>query len=156
MNNPKTRITSWAVSLLLFATANWSYCADPAAAAQHGNKGNELAQQGKYDEAIQEFTLAIKDNVKDPRFYLDRGRVYRVAKKYPEALADFNKAIEMAPESDVGYYERGKTELEQNQYDPALTDENKALYQTVTREKLDPGLKAWLEGGRGACDPKAA
>ena len=71
--------------------------------------------------------LAIKKDVKDPRFYLDRGRVYRVANKMPEALADFTKAIELAPQSDVGYFERGKTELAQNQYDPALADLNKAI-----------------------------
>ena len=30
-----------------------------------------------------------------------------------------------------------------------------ALYDKLSRERLGPRLKLWLEGGRGACDPKA-
>jgi hypothetical protein len=37
-----------------------------------------------------------------------------------------------------------------------LTDENKALYDRISMERLSPALKAWLEGGRTAADPKAA
>ncbi|MEO6871271.1 MAG: tetratricopeptide repeat protein [Chthoniobacterales bacterium] len=115
-----------ATTILILSLSGQLFAVSPEA-AKHGNKGNELAQQGKYDEAIKEFTLAINENVKDPRFYLDRGRTYRIANKMPEAMADFSKAIEMAPDNDVGYFERGKTELAQNQYDPALTDLNKAI-----------------------------
>ena len=116
-----------AAALIFLLGLSASALAVAPEAAKHGNKGNELAQAGKYDEAIAEFTLAINENVKDPRFFLDRGRVYRVANKMPEAIADFTKAIELGPTSDIGYFERGKTELAQNQYDPAMTDLNKAI-----------------------------
>lgn len=36
-----------------------------------------------------------------------------------------------------------------------LNEENKALYERVALEKLGPQLKAWLEGGKAAADPKA-
>src|SRR2546423_13559529 len=109
MNIPKTRITSLAAGLLIFASASWSYGADPAAAAAHGNKGNELAQAAKYDEAIAEFTKAIELSSSDPRLYNDRGRVYRAMSKFPEAMADFDKATQLAPKSEAGFIGRGAT-----------------------------------------------
>src|SRR5256714_12357831 len=127
MNSPTNRITILAASLLLLATVNWTYGADPVAAAAHGNKGNELAQTAKYDEAIVEFAKAIELSPSDPRLYNDRGRVYRAMAKYPEAMADFDKAITLAPKSETGYIERGQTQMSQNKFDEALADYNKAI-----------------------------
>src|SRR6266480_547792 len=110
MNSPTNRITILAASLLLLATVN-SYGADPVAAAAHGNKGNELAQAAKYDEAIVEFTKAIELSASDPRLYNDRGRVYRAMAKYTEAMADFDKSVGLAPKSETGYLERGQTQV---------------------------------------------
>src|SRR2546423_11940279 len=120
MNNPKNSIASLAATVLLFATAHWAYAADPAAAAVHGNKGNDLAQAAKYDEAIVEFTKAIELSPGDSRLYNDRGRVYRAMAKYTEAMADFDKGITLSPKSEMGYIERGPTEMAQNQFDAAL------------------------------------
>jgi aryl sulfotransferase len=36
-----------------------------------------------------------------------------------------------------------------------LSPESQALYDKLSRERLDPQLRLWLEGGRSACDPKA-
>ena len=122
MNMTKNGFIGLAAGLLLLATTAFTYADNKAEAAVHGNKGNELAQAAKYDEAIVEFTTAIELNPKDDRLYIDRGRVYRAAAKLPEALADFAKAIEIAPKNDVGYLERGQTLMIQNQYDVALAD----------------------------------
>ena len=46
-------------------------------ASNHVNKGVELAQQHKYDEAIKEFTAAIEANPKSAKAYLNRGTAYR-------------------------------------------------------------------------------
>src|SRR5438034_5522674 len=120
MNIAKNSLTFLAASLL-FATAPWICGADPAAAAAHGNKGHELSQAAKYDEAIAEYTKAIELNPIDVRLYVDRGLVYRTAGKIPEAMADFTKAIELGPKNELGYVERGRRELGQNQFDHALT-----------------------------------
>src|SRR5256714_13927003 len=114
MNNPKNSIASLAATVLLLATAHWTCAADPVQAAAHGNKGNELAQAAKYDEAIVEFTKAIELSSSDPRLYNDRGRVYRAMSKFPEAMADFDKATQLAPKSETGFIERGQTEMAQN------------------------------------------
>ncbi len=36
-----------------------------------------------------------------------------------------------------------------------LSAENQALYERLSTQRLEPKLKAWLEGGRAAADPKA-
>src|SRR3954464_3246753 len=110
MNIRKTLFTFIAGGLLVSSTTGVN-AADPAAAAAHGNKGNELAQAAKYDEAIAEFTKAIELSPGDSRLYNDRGRVYRAMAKFTEAMADFDKGIALSPKSDTGYVERGQTEM---------------------------------------------
>src|SRR5260370_41055439 len=87
--------------------------------SSHVNKGVELAQQHKYDEAIKEFTAAIESNPKSAKAYVNRGTAYRAlwaqdmtspsaAQKYDAAMADFAKAVESAPKDVVGYLTRGQ------------------------------------------------
>ena len=127
MNMTKNRFMGLAAGLLFLATTAFVYADNKAEAAAHGNKGNQLAQEAKYDEAIVELTAAIALSPKDERLYTDRGRVYRAAAKLGEAMADFAKVIEIAPKNDVGYLERGQTLMIQNSYDLALVDFNKAI-----------------------------
>jgi tetratricopeptide (TPR) repeat protein len=96
-------------------------------AAEHANKGVNLAQTGAYDEAIAEFTKAIKLSPDDARIYDDRGRVYHKMNRFPEAIEDFSKAIKIAPKDYAGYSERGAVQVTQNQMEAALADLNKAL-----------------------------
>ena len=96
-------------------------------AVEHANKGVKLAQTGAYEEAIVEFTTAIKISPNDARIYNDRGRVYHRMNRFPEAIEDFSKAIEIAPKDYAGYSERGAVQVSQNQMEAALADLNKAL-----------------------------
>jgi aryl sulfotransferase len=54
--------------------------------------------------------------------------------------------------SDNAFFRKAR----KNEWQGVLSDENKALYERVATERLPAGLKAWLEGGRRACEPKAA
>ena len=71
-------------------------------ASSHVNKGVELAQQHKYDDAIKEFNAAIEASPKSAKAYLNRGTAYRALQKYDEAMTDFAKAIEIAPKDEMG------------------------------------------------------
>src|SRR3954466_14689129 len=115
--NIRNTLFTLIASGLLISNAPGLNAADAGAAAAHGNKGNELAQAAKYDEAIVEFTKAIEMSPSDGRLYNDRGRVYRAMAKFPEAIADFDKGIALAPKSETGYVERGQTQMSQNKYE---------------------------------------
>lgn len=126
MNMLKNPFIVLAASLFALAVVPLSYAADNAATA-HGKKGVDMAQQGAFDQAIGEFTEAIKLAPTDPRFYRDRGGVYLTTKRFQEAAADFSKAVELAPKDYAGYSLRGAAESELLQLDQALVDLNKAL-----------------------------
>src|SRR5216110_2692002 len=97
----KNQFVGLMAGLLFLAMPALVHADKKAEVAAHGNKGNELAQAAKYDEAIVEFSAAIAISPKDARLYIDRGRVYRTAAKLTEAIDDFAKAIELSPKNDV-------------------------------------------------------
>src|ERR671931_1884961 len=140
----KQTITIATALLLCFAGSHVCLAKPPAksaaGAANHMQRGIELAQQKNYQGAIDEFTKAIEANPKDARGYTNRGTAYRqaaqtaqaagdaggAATRYSSALADFTKAIEVAPKDEVAYRERGMTQIMKKQFDAALTDLHKA------------------------------
>src|SRR6266403_2099746 len=131
-------------------------------ASSHVNKGEELAQQHKYDEAIKEFTTAIEANPKSAKAYLNRGTAYRAmwaqeltspsaAQRYDAAMADFAKAIEIAPKDEMGYIERGQTSVMQKQYSEALADLSKAA-ELKPDNTMGIRLRGFAEIGMGDWD----
>src|SRR5438874_7340140 len=123
--------------------------------SNHVNKGVELAQQHKYDEAMKEFNAAIEANPKSAKAYLNRGTAYRALQKYDEAMQDFAKAIEIAPKDEMGYLERGQTFVMQKQYSEALVDLGKAA-ELKPDNTMAIRLRGFAEIGLGDWDKAAA
>src|SRR5919197_4897309 len=164
----KQTITVATALLLCFAGSHVCPAKPPAksaaGAANHMQRGIELAQQKNYQGAIDEFTKAIEANPKDARGYTNRGTAYRqaaqtaqaagdagaAATRYSSALADFTKAIEVAPKDEVAYRERGMTAVMQSQFDVARPDSDKAIelapddgYAYKFRGFAEIGLNQW-------------
>jgi len=57
--------------------------------------GRFIAYQGKYKEAIEEYTKAIEQFPNDARFYRHRGHRYITIREFDKAIADFEKAAEL-------------------------------------------------------------
>jgi tetratricopeptide (TPR) repeat protein len=126
--NPSLIIVATALLCLAQSGVGLAQTKKPAGgAAEHANKGVKLVQSGAFDEAIAEFTKAIKLSPDDARIYDDRGWAYYKLNRFPEAMEDFSKAIELAPKDYAGYSGRGVMLVAQNQNDAALVDLNKAL-----------------------------
>ena len=69
-----------------------------ATAEWHIDRANELCNQGRYDEAIEECTKAIQ---LDPTFttaYNFRGDTYFYLGQYEYAIKDYSKVIELDPD----------------------------------------------------------
>src|SRR4029453_3579135 len=164
----KQIITIATAALLCLAGSHVSLAKPPAksagGAANHMQRGIDLAQQKNYQGAIDEFTKAIEASPKDARGYANRGTAYRqaaqaaqaagdasgAATRYSSALADFSKAIEVAPKDEVAYRERGMTAVMQNQFDTAVPDFDKAIelkpddaYAYKFRGFAEIGLNQW-------------
>lgn len=75
--------------------------------------------------------------------------------KFVEA-ASFNgmkdKAQETAPDADLGEWSNSADffhSARMGAWKTELSTENKSLYETINSQRLDPGMKAWAEQGRG-------
>ena len=56
------------------------------------NKGIDLAEQGKYDEAIEYFNSAIETDPQDAKVWYNKGVVLTLQGKYDEAIQAYDKS----------------------------------------------------------------
>ena len=66
-------------------------------AYQYVAQARRLEQEKKIDEAIAQFTEAIKVGPEWPEPYLGRGNIYTRQEKFDKARPDFDKALELDP-----------------------------------------------------------
>ena len=90
-------------------------------------KGVQYDVQGKYEQAINEFTKAIELNPGYADIYNKRGLSYYNQEKYDQAIRDYNKAIELNPKYAEAFNNRGIVFYQQEQYDLAVSNYTKAL-----------------------------
>jgi tetratricopeptide (TPR) repeat protein len=89
------------------------------------NRGFAHCQKGQYDQAISDFSKAIKANPRLAHAYNNRGAAYLYKAQYDRAIADLTKAIEIDPRLAQAYDNRGWAYIKKWQYDRAISDFNK-------------------------------
>lgn len=72
--------------------------------ATQAARGKELIEAGKYQEAIEPLTTALKESPTSPNYLTLRALAYQRSQQYPEALADAEAAVAYA-------HKRAKKEL---------------------------------------------
>jgi tetratricopeptide (TPR) repeat protein len=90
-------------------------------------KGNYRLEDGQYEEAVKEFSLALEKNPDHIYAHLGLAITYMQMERYEEAEAEFNATIELAPKMAVAYADRGILYDRAEQYQLALSDYKKAL-----------------------------
>ena len=98
---------------------------------QFHERGVEDGDQGRYDQAIAEFTKTVQINPRYGTAYYNRGTAYARTGQFDLAIADFTKFIEMG----VAYpslvfrvfHNRGVVYTQKGQYEQALADFNQVL-----------------------------
>jgi tetratricopeptide (TPR) repeat protein len=93
----------------------------------HTNQGYKLAEQGRYDEAIEEYTKAIG---LDPDFalaYAHRARAYLNISDTDKALSDAKKAIELEPNLALAYCWLGSAYAMKGDFEKGLAEINKGI-----------------------------
>jgi tetratricopeptide (TPR) repeat protein len=96
-------------------------------------KAEEFFEQGKKynsvekaDQAIENYSKAIKINPKFAKAYNNRGIAYIWKKQYDLAIADLSKAIELDPKNGKAYNNRAVVYSYQGEADKARQDLQKA------------------------------
>jgi tetratricopeptide (TPR) repeat protein len=105
---------------------------------EHGRSANDRED---YDQAIADYTQAIKLNHGNSDAYLWRGRAYYYGKEdYDQAIADFTKAIKLKPDDYPYYTWRGRAYNKKEDYDQAIADFTESI-------KLAPDSGHYKERG---------
>lgn len=116
-------------------TSNLSY------ASVWNNKGNALASQGKYDEAIKAFDEAIKLDPSFTRAWFNKGNALNSQGKYDGAIKIFDEIIKLYPDFAMAWNNKGNAFATQGKYDEAMKAYDEAI-------KLDPNFaEAWNNKG---------
>jgi tetratricopeptide (TPR) repeat protein len=107
----------------------------------HAALGASLYNEGKYDLAIEELTLAIALDPTDSVSLAYRGDAYRMASKFSAAMADFDASLQIVPEDTWVLSHRGETLRAMGEYARAIAD----LDKVIERQPED----SWSLASRG-------
>lgn len=94
-------------------------------------RGKRARGEGRYQDAMEEYSEAIERYPENADAYIGRGNVYDDLGYAEEAIRDYDKAIELNPNSAVAYYNCGTVYNKSGQQKKALEDYNRAI-------ELDP------------------
>ena len=89
-------------------------------------EGKKYSTVENADQAIDNYSKAIKINPKFSKAYNNRGIAYVWKKQYDLAIADFTKAIELDPKNGKAYNNRAIVYSYQGETDKARQDLHKA------------------------------
>jgi tetratricopeptide (TPR) repeat protein len=97
----------------------------------HFYQGNKLDSQGRYDEAIEEFTKAIELNPNMANAYFNRGNSYGKLGQFERAIQDYDEVISLNPQDASAYINRGNCYDKLGQLEQAIKNFDEAI-------RLDP------------------
>ena len=115
-----------------FTRAIWE---DPVNAELYFLRGNSYAKLKLYDEAIHNYTTAIKLDA-EMKYYLNRGLMFIETGDYDIAISDFDEALLFDSTNSALYFNRGYTKALSGNYESAIKDYSKAISHDSTNAKV--------------------
>lgn len=112
------------IVLMLTIFANYGFAQD---AETHFKEGEAKSKQGNYEEAVVEYSKAIKADPKLWNAYLKRAFCYGLINQYDKAIEDYTVAIAAEPDQIFSYQSRGSAHYKLGHYPDAMADFNKVL-----------------------------
>lgn len=133
---------------------------DPNKAVQHKSEGNRLFKEGKYGEAINEYTEAIKRNPNDHILYSNRANAFCKLMRWDAALEDCDKALKIDSKFIKAWIRKGKIQHVLKQYHKALecfqkAEEIDATVHDLIMAKRDTMIAIQERNSKGQVDEKA-
>lgn len=101
-------------------------------ALKYNDRGMECAGRGEYDEAVEQFTMALRLDPAMAMAYYNRGDAHRLKGELDRANADFTEALRLDPDYVMAYVNQGRTLRLQGKHDAAIAAFSKAV-------EVDPG-----------------
>ncbi|MGB5216689.1 MAG: tetratricopeptide repeat protein [Smithella sp.] len=88
------------------------------------NRGNANVLLGRYQQAIEDCTKALKIKPDYSYAYFNRGFAYAKLEQYQRAIEDLSHGIRLKPDDGSGYFNRGNAYGKLGQYKRAVEDYN--------------------------------
>lgn len=95
-------------------------------------RGDQLAEEGRYEEALAEYWKAIQLDPTNAEVYYHEGVTYDKMEKFQEAIVSYDQALMLNPYNKEAYYNRGTVYGKLEKFSEALNDFSRAI-------QLDPG-----------------
>ena len=124
-------------------------------AEEHLNRGIAHSQNGEYDQAIANFTEAIRLDSTSAAAYFHRGNIHLQTGGVDDAIADYTEAIRLNPDVAVAYSNRGAAYGMTHQLDKSISDYNQAIRLNPQYVEAYVG-RAGTYGKQGAPDKAIA
>lgn len=105
------------------------------------NKGNDLANLGKYEEAIEAYDQALKIDPEYVKAWYNKGSSLAILERDEEAIKAYDQALKYDPEKVDAWYNKGNSFYNLGKYEEAID-----VYDQVL--KIDPEyINAWTNKG---------
>ena len=95
--------------------------------SKNSQQGDQLFAEGKYEQAVSEYTQYIEYNPDDIKSIYNRGRAYEELGEYDKSLADYEKALEVDPRNFNALMSIGKFHFRNKNYGDAAFYFDKAI-----------------------------
>lgn len=183
LKSPKVRIAAalCAVVLVILGVAAWRIKVARARAPRAGkkeplelpaatriNRGLAALEARNLDDAVTEFSAAIKRDSTVASFYVDRALAYDLKRDFDKAIQDCDQAIKLDPRNGEAFYVRGLCRAGKKQYPEAIADFDAAMgldWKNVEcylrrgdvflqQKQIDKALEDYTEAAR--LDPERA
>jgi tetratricopeptide (TPR) repeat protein len=101
------------------------------ASYEAASRGDARKNRGEWDQAIAEYTAALREDPNNVAAYTGRGDAFRKKGDPDTAIADYTQAIRLNPDYARAYHNRGIAYYDKKDYDRAIADYTKRI-------QLDP------------------
>ncbi|MFA5757073.1 MAG: tetratricopeptide repeat protein, partial [Smithellaceae bacterium] len=91
------------------------------------NRGNELAKAGRYKEAMDAFSEAVRLSPQSSEAYVGRGNAKRAAKDFAGAMNDYEAAVNLKPGDKDLLITLANIKTDMRKYDEAIADLDRIL-----------------------------
>ena len=98
-------------------------------------RGTACLREGRYSEAIENYTKVIDLETSNIEAYYNRGLANQKLRSFDQAIEDFTRIIELRPDFTQAYFERGNTYFDKDMDSHAIEDYTKALELNPGQEK---------------------
>ena len=99
----------------------------PEDAGAWGGRGQYYKSLKIYPEALQDLNKAIALDPTEPRFFLNRGKLYFDQGQLDQAFYDYNQCIRLSPDRKEAYANRGAIYGARGMHTEAISDLDKAI-----------------------------